>query len=431
MIPDIDAIMQEQIKPNGPGAAVAVVKAGEVIHRQGYGLANLEWAVPVQPDTVFRLASITKQFTATAIMLLQEQGKLNVNDALTKFLPDYPTSGHEITIHHLLTHTSGIKSYTDIDNWFPHKIIHDMTPQELCAVFSQIPFDFKPGTQFRYNNSGYYLLGMIIEKVSGVSYEQFMQENIFQPLGMKQSYYLNNEPIIPKRASGYARAEQGFRNANYLSMTQPYAAGSLGSTVDDLVLWDRAVREHRLVSAATQALMFAPVTLADGKTESYGYGWALHEYRGCHFVSHGGGIHGFSTFIAQFQHEPLSIIILTNQEGFDAGGNALKIARLVLGLPVLVREPTTISSAAMERVTGTYALNKRWPWIISQQADGLRLKTDKETRLLPLTETTFYPEDDVENELHFAEENAGKFQQMIIKSPLASFTLPRIQEEGQ
>src|SRR5262249_13039362 len=160
---------------------------------------------------------ITKQFTATAIMILQEQGKLTVNDSLIRFLPEYPTSGHEISIHHLLTHTSGIKSYTDIDGWFPHKIVHDMTPQALCDVFSQIPFDFKPGSQFRYNNSGYHLLGMIIEKVSGVSYEQFIQDNIFRPLGMNQSYYMSNEPIIPKRAGGYERAEQGFRNADYLS----------------------------------------------------------------------------------------------------------------------------------------------------------------------------------------------------------------------
>ena len=188
MIPAIAALIQEQIKVGEPGAAVAVVQDGVVVHRQGYGLANLEWQIPIQPDTVFRLASITKQFTATAILMLQEQGKLRVDDPLTKFLPTYPTSGHEIQVHHLLNHTSGIKSYTSIEGWFPNKIVHDMTPQALCDAFAQIPFDFKPGTQYLYNNSGYHLLGMIIEQVSGVSYAQFMQENIFQPLGMHHSY---------------------------------------------------------------------------------------------------------------------------------------------------------------------------------------------------------------------------------------------------
>ncbi|MCX6048766.1 MAG: serine hydrolase [Chloroflexi bacterium] len=428
MLAEIDALMQELIKADEPGAVVAVVKAGEVIHRQGYGLANLEWGIPIQPDTVFRLASITKQFTATAIMILQEQGKLHVNDPLTKFLPNYPTSGHEITVHQLLTHTSGIKSYTSIDGWFPHKIIHDMTPQALCDIFSQIPFDFKPGTQFLYNNSGYHLLGMMIEKVSGVTYEQFIQTNIFGPLGMQHSYYMSNEPIIAKRASGYAMGEQGFRNADYLSMTQPYAAGSLGSTIDDLVLWDRAVRKHSLVSAATQALMFEPVKLADGKTENYGYGWAIGDYRGHRFVHHSGGINGFSTFIAQFQDQPLSLIVLTNNSGFDVGNCSIKIARQALGLPVLERTPVAISAAALERATGTYAFNPRWPWVVTQQDNGLILKTDKEEKLLPLSEFSFYSADNVENEIHFSEEKDGKFQQLALKSPLASFNARRISE---
>ncbi|CAN5446727.1 N/A [soil metagenome] len=428
MIPEIDVIMHELIKADEPGAAVVVVKAGEVIHRQGYGLANLEWRIPVEPDTVFRLASITKQFTATAIMILQEQDKLNVDDPLTKFLPEYPTSGHEITVHHLLTHASGIKSYTSIEGWFPHKIIHDMTPQALCDVFSQIPFDFKPGAQFLYNNSGYHLLGMIIEKVSGVTYEQFIQKNIFAPLGMQQSYYLSNEPIILKRASGYAATESGFRNADYLSMTQPYAAGALGSTIDDLVLWDCAVREHRLVSAATQALMFTPVQLTDKKTENYGYGWALGDYRGHHFAHHGGGINGFSTFIAQFQDKPISIIVLTNHSGFDAGNCLITIARQALGLPVLAREPVAISAAILERATGAYAFNKRWPWVVTQQDGHLILKTDKEEKLLALSETSFYSEENVENQIDFSEEKDGKFQQLTFKSPLTSLIAPRINE---
>lgn len=379
MNPEIDALLNDLVKEDEPGAAVAVVEAGKVVHRQGYGLANLEWRIPIEPDTVFRLASITKQFTATAIMMLQEEGKLSVDDPLTKFLPDYPTSGHEILVHHLLTHTSGIKSYTSIEGWFPDKIVHDMTPQALCDAFCQIPFDFKPGTRYLYNNSGYHLLGMIIEQVGHMSYEEFIQEKIFRRLGMNHSYYMSNEPIIHKRASGYERTEDGFRNAAYLSMTQPYAAGSLGSTIDDLARWETAVREHHLVSAETQALMFTPVTLADGNmdpTEPYGYGWAIHNYHGHPFVSHGGGIPGFSTFIAQFQDKPITIIVLANCEGFDPGSCALKIARHVLGLPAIVREPVALSATAEERILGKYMIDAQWPIEVVKEDNDLFLKTE-------------------------------------------------------
>ena len=428
MIPAISALIQEQIKVGEPGAAVAVVQDGVVVHRQGYGLANLEWQIPIQPDTVFRLASITKQFTATAILMLQEQGKLSVDDPLTKFLPTYPTSGHEIQVHHLLNHTSGIKSYTSIEGWFPNKIVHDMTPQALCDAFAQIPFDFKPGTQYLYNNSGYHLLGMIIEQVSGVSYAQFMQENIFQPLGMHHSYYLNNEPIVPKRASGYGRDEKGFRNAAYLSMTQPYAAGSLGSTVDDLVLWAKAVWEHRLVSAETQELMFTPVTLADGKTENYGYGWGIGAYHGHRLVHHGGGIHGFSTFIAQLVDEPVAVIILANREDCDTSALTLNIFRQLLGIPAVVRQPVALTPSVVAPLLGKYLINKRWPLEIVQEGDGLIVKTDKAEKLLALDETTFYLETDPEAASQFSDLIDGKFQKYTQTHPLYSFSASRTTE---
>ncbi|MCP5100298.1 MAG: beta-lactamase family protein [Chloroflexi bacterium] len=167
---EIDAIICNQIKEDGSGAAVMIVKGGEAIYQECFGLANLEWQIPIRADTVFRLASITKQFTSTAVMMLQEQGKLSINDPLTKFLPTYPTSGHDIRIHHLLTHTSGIKNYTAIEGWFPDKIVKDMTPEAVCDEFSKRPFDFKPSTQHLYNNSGYHLLGMIIEQIAQTPY---------------------------------------------------------------------------------------------------------------------------------------------------------------------------------------------------------------------------------------------------------------------
>ncbi len=249
-IPEIDAIVNADIKPGAPGAAVAVVKDGELIHAKGYGRANVEWNIPNTPDTVFRLASVTKQFTATAIIMLAGQGTLSVDDPITRFFPDYPTSGHDITVQHLLNHTSGIFSYTS-DPEFLSKVRRDLTPAQMLAEFSRVPFDFKPGAKYQYNNSGYVLLGMIIEQASGMSYEEFLKSHIFAPLGMTQSCYLHNEPIIPKRASGYEPTpDGGLRNATFLSMTPHYAAGSHGSPALDLVKWDRALRAHTLSRAA-------------------------------------------------------------------------------------------------------------------------------------------------------------------------------------
>src|SRR5579863_4863499 len=203
MLSEIDQIVSQEIDLQGPGVAIAVVKDGKPMHSKGYGVANLEWNCPIRPDTVFRLASITKQFTATAIMLLERQGKLHLDDPVTTYLPDYPTHDRTITITHLLNHISGIKSYTSLDNFMADISKKDVSPSDLLAYFKDLPPEFEPGTRFLYNNSGYHLLGLIIEKIAEMSYEQFIQQHIFQPLDMHHSYYMHNETIIPQRASGY------------------------------------------------------------------------------------------------------------------------------------------------------------------------------------------------------------------------------------
>jgi CubicO group peptidase (beta-lactamase class C family) len=188
MLTEIDQIVRQEIDLQGPGVAIAVVKEGKPVHIEGYGVANLEWDCPIRPDTVFRLASITKQFTATAIMLLEHQGKLRLDDSITIYLPDYPTHDRTITITHLLNHTSGIKSYTSLDIFVTDIAKKDMSPADLLAYFKNLPLEFEPGTRFLYNNSGYHLLGLLIEKLAEMSYEQFIQQFIFQPLGMNHSY---------------------------------------------------------------------------------------------------------------------------------------------------------------------------------------------------------------------------------------------------
>ncbi len=429
MISEIDAIVEAQFEQPGPGAAIAVVKDGALLHCKGYGLANIELGVAIQPNTVFRLASITKQFTATAIMLLEQHGKLNVNDALTDYLPDYPTGGHDIRLYHLLTHTSGIKSYTSIESFFGNLSAKDLSPQQLADVFKNEPFDFAPGAEYRYNNSGYALLGMIIEQVTGTSYADAIHELIFKPCGMEHSYYLSNEPIIPHRASGYVRSGADLQNAAYLSMTSPYAAGALGSTVNDLVRWDRALADSLLLNQATLERMYTPFTLNDGKAIDYGFGWSLATYNGHRIAHHGGGIFGFSTYIARFPDDRATVIILSNLSGTDVEQIVRKISRLLLGLPALVRQPVALDGQVAGKAIGRYA-DTFFTVEVLQIEGALELRGDAlHFHLAPLDAARFYVLEDVETELHFSEEAAGAYQKLTIKFPFDTHAFSRVADD--
>jgi len=351
----IDAVMSEVYRPGQPGAAVIVRKNGETILRKGYGMADLELGVPVAPDMVFRLGSITKQFTAVSILRLAEQGKLGLQDEITKFLPDYPTQGRKITIEHLLTHTSGIQSYTDLAEWLPLGR-KDFTLEELIDLFKDKPMQFEPAEQWSYNNSGYILLGAVIEKVSGKTYEAFVDETIFRPLGMKSSYYGSAERIIPRRVPGYQEGKGGFVNAPYLSMTQPYAAGSLLSTVDDLAAWSDAVFSGKLVKKEWLDKAFTPYKLSDGESSGYGYGWFIADFGGHRSIEHGGGINGFTTYEMTFPEDRIFLAILTNSAiaGRAPEPRAVKIAWLILGLPEPERKAVSLPANDLDRLAGVY-----------------------------------------------------------------------------
>lgn len=243
---EFDKLLSEQFKPGETGCAALVARQGQIIYKKSFGMANLELNIPMKPDMVFRIGSITKQFTAVAVLQLMEQGKLSLQDEITKYLPDYPTNGHRITIEHLLTHTSGIKSYTNVPE-FQKYIRDDKKPAEVIDMFKGNPMEFAPGTKWNYNNSGYFLLGYIIEKVSGKTYPDYIQENFFKKLGMSNSCYGSDSKIIKNRASGYQPGDSAVINADMMSMTLPYAAGSIQSTVEDLFLWNRALHSYKLV----------------------------------------------------------------------------------------------------------------------------------------------------------------------------------------
>ena len=353
-----DRIASEDIdKKKVASYAVGVLKDGRLILARGYGLADLENDVPATAETVYRLGSITKQFTAMAILQLAEQGKLSVDDELTKFLPDYPLAGHKVTVHQLLNHTSGIRSYTSLKDFFK-RARGDFSHDELLALFKNEPFDFDSGTKWSYNNSGYYLLGLIIEKASGQSYEKYLDEHIFRPVGMRATRYGHLRPLIRHRAMGYKPSGGNLINDDPISMDAPGAAGALVSTVLDLLKWSQALEAGDLLSSASYEAMYRATTLADAKKQPYGYGWGLGQLGTHRKLSHGGGINGFSTMIARYPDERLAVIVLANTAGADAGGVERRIAKFVLGVedkPILDL-PT--DAELLERFVGKYQLTE-------------------------------------------------------------------------
>ena len=351
----IDAVLSAVYKPGQPGAAVIVRKNGRTVLRKGYGLADLELGVPIAPDMVFRLGSVTKQFTAVSILLLAQEGKLGLQDEITLFLPDYPTQGRRITVEHLLTHTSGIQSYTDLAEWLP-LWRKDFTLKELIDLFKDKPMRFEPGERWEYNNSGYILLGAIIEKASGMTYEAFVDSRIFKPLGLKQSYYGSAERIIPRRVPGYQMGKGGFVNAPYLSMTQPYAAGSLLSTVDDLAVWSDAVFAGRVVGEEWLLKAHTPYKLANGESTGYGYGWFIGDFAGRRSIEHGGGINGFTSYEMTFPEDGVFLAILTNSAaaGRAPEPRAVEIAWLTLGLAKPSPKLVTLTPRDLDPLVGVY-----------------------------------------------------------------------------
>lgn len=387
----IDDLLQKSYKPGEPGASVIVVKDGKVVFRKGYGKANLELGVAIEPEMVFRLGSITKQFTAVAILMLAEQGKLSVGDEITKYLPDLPARGQKITIEHLLTHTSGIKSYTSLPEWLS-LWRKDMTLKELIDLFKDKPPDFAPGESWSYNNSGYILLGAIIEKASGQSYKDFIEKQIFAPLGMNHSFYDSTDRVIAGRVSGYSKGKEGFVNCAYLSMTQPYAAGSLMSSVDDLALWDAALNTEKLVKQESLKRAWTPAVLNNGKPTHYGYGWAMNSYEGHKIVAHGGGIHGFSTDAIRLPDDRVFVAVLTNRDTGEPSPDdiAFRIAALMVGKPYKEPLAASLPAGSLERYVGVYRLNKD---DVSIRRDGGKLFISfglNKAEIIPVSETDFF-----------------------------------------
>lgn len=331
----VDSLVRAEIDAKRVAAvSVAVLRGSDTLVLRAWGMADVEDGTPATPTTVYRIGSITKQFTAALVMQLVDSGRLSLDDDVRRWVPAAPTQGRVVTVRQLLNHTSGIRSYTGLGPRWLSKNRLDMEADSIVALVATDSLDFEPGTQFRYNNTGYVLLGSLLEKVTGTPYATLLETRLFRPLALEQTYYCDTRRIIPQRADGYGVSPEGLVNAAFLSMTQPFSAGSLCSTVVDLVRWQRALAGGRVVSASAYEAMTTPGKLADGSAMKYAFGLSTNELAGHRMILHGGGINGFASLMMRFPDDSLDVVVLTNTASASADRLGGQIARAALGAPL-------------------------------------------------------------------------------------------------
>jgi CubicO group peptidase (beta-lactamase class C family) len=340
---------------DGPGATVVISREGEVRFSGAFGMADLEMGVPMNEDHILRLASVSKQYTAAAILKLAEEGRLSLDDPLERFLPEFPIG--QATVHQLLNHTSGIRSYTDIPGYFDgERIRRVVNTAELIDVFVDETPDFEPGEKWRYNNSGYVLLGAIIEEITGQDWDSYIADALLKPAGIERTGYYPDELVLPGRARGYHK-DGGSRNAPWISMSQPHAAGALSATALDVDRWQRALHGGEILSPE----MLARMTEVEEVAGDYGYGLVMGTLRNRPVIQHGGGIQGFVTFALWLPQERVSVVVLSNYVGHDpdVAPVAQRLAAIAINDPYPAELPTVpMSAAELAAVEGTYRIDR-------------------------------------------------------------------------
>lgn len=409
--PRMEQIVQSYVANKTFMGTVLVVRDKAVLFEKGYGSADLEWDIPNSATTKFRLGSITKQFTSTSILLLEERGKLKTEDPVKKYMPDAPAAWDKVTIYNLLTHTSGIPSFTELPDYDSLEPFAT-TPEKLVARFRDKPLNFLPGEKFEYDNSGYVLLGYLIEKISGQTYAQFVQENIFTPLQMKDSGYDSNSAIIMHRASGYTNGRQGIENAGYINMTVPFAAGSLYSTVEDLARWEQGLFGGKVVSAASLEKMTTPFK------SNYAFGLAVSTVNGKKVIEHGGGIEGFNTHLAYYPDDKLIVVVLANLNGQTPGDIAHKLAAIAHGETVVLaseRKEVPVSPTILATYVGTYELAPTFSLVMTLEGGQLMTQATGQQKfpLFAESDTKFFLKT-VDAQVEFVKNDKGEVTGLIL-----------------
>ncbi len=415
LIANFDRILSEQFKNNETGATVLVARNGQIIYKKAFGMANLELNVPMQVDNVFWVASIGKQFTAVAILQLMEQGKLNLHDDITRFIPDYPTQGKEITIEHLLTHTSGIHNFSGMKD--PEKkLALDCTPNEVIDFFKNLPMRFAPGSKWEYSNSGYFLLGHIIETITGKTYAEYLEENIFKPLGMTNSLYASNTRIIKNRVGAYSLGDMGFENSKPQNISHVYSAGAIQSTVEDLFKWHQAVHTFKLVRRENLERAFTRYKLTNGRETDYGYGWRLGYVYESPSIWHGGLIAGFGTMEMYLPKEDVFVAVFSNCDCNYPKDITSRLAALAVGKPSEYRE-IPLESSILQGYTGIYENEKRQQRIITLTENTLfsQLGRGPKSKLKAYQRDLFFFDGNAMQTIEFSRNAKGKIEKLITK----------------
>jgi CubicO group peptidase (beta-lactamase class C family) len=388
----VDELLTAHVKVNDFSGSVLLASQGKPLVAKGYGYANREWQVPNTPQTKFRIGSVTKQFTSMLIMQLREQGKLKIEDSVCAYVTPCPDTWKPVTIHHLLTHTSGIPSYTSNASWREQNMA-PKSVEQMVAGFRDLPLQWTPGEKFGYNNSGYFLLGVVTEKAAGKKYEQALQDMILTPLGLTDTGYDWSRTILPRRASGYSGQGAAVANAAALDMQQPYSAGALYSTAEDLLKWDQALYSERLLPEPAKKIMWTPVH------SNYAYGWTIAQPSPATFghlrVAHSGGINGFSSVIIRVPETNVTAIVLANNDAVNATAVGRDLLALYYGQPYTVPAPRTVAKvdpALFDPYVGKYELAPGFVITVSREGSSLMSQATGQGKfeLFPESETKFF-----------------------------------------
>lgn len=421
----MEEVVQRHVAANQFTGAVLVAQRGAALFDRAYGLANREWDIANTPATHFRIGSITKQFTAVAILLLEERGSLKLTDPVSAHLPDAPAAWSDLTLHHLLTHTSGIPNVTNDPEFLLWKN-SPATVRQMVARFRDLPLDFRAGTRHSYSNSNYLVLGLLVEKLAEQRFGDFLRENVLDPLGLKDSGLDSNQRILPRRANGYVRRGAEWFNAPYSDMSVPHAAGAMYSTTHDLWHWAEAVFHDKLLTPASRAKLLT-VDQAD-----YALGVRVTVSHGRKTIDHGGSIAGFSSFLAHYPDDGLTVVVLSNLNTRSTAKLASQLAAIAFGDPDEAKSshtPVTVPIATLETYCGVYELRPGFQNTIRLADDHLttQLTGQRPHALLAESDTKFFLQD-VKAQVEFVRNESGQVTHLVMFQNGRSRKVPRISD---
>jgi CubicO group peptidase (beta-lactamase class C family) len=408
----VDALYGKLSDKSNPGIAVLIAKDGKIIYDKGYGYADLEHKAKISPQTKFRVGSITKQFIASGILKLQEEGKLSVNDKLSKYFPDFPRAG-EVSIHQLLTHTSGIHSFTNKES-FLNDVVKPVTNEKLLDYFRNDAYDFNPGERYQYNNSGYFLLGLIIGKVTGGNYGNYLKKVFFDPIGMTNTGVYSTRIKLTNEALGYEKVSDNYKRALNWNMDWAGGAGSLYSTTEDLYKWNEAIFNNKVLKPESMKAAFTPVILNSGAAPpgiQYGYGWGLNDYRGMPSIGHSGGLHGFISQLLRIPKSNMTVVLLSNVMPPQVEIDPMKVAELYLWKDMAKQASFAQQQPddkELEKYVGRYDLSQGMVMTVTKEKDGLYAQVSGQNKF-PIFQSSaghFYWKV-VEATVHFVKDDRG------------------------